>query len=133
MGIHPLPGYPCPNEKGGYDWIGDIDGQTSYNNTGTFNTSGQQINAADFGWGGFEIVDIPALSNDGINEVIIVFGATNAGGTMASPGAGNFAQAPTSAVLHWYTGIRGVGANPTEITNGTNLSSKFVRLRLSGV
>ena len=133
MAIRPLPGYPCPNEKGGYDWIGDVDGPASYNNTGTFNTSGQQINAIDFGFGGFEIVDIPALSSDGINEVLVVLGAAIAGttGLSPSPPAGQSAPAETTAVLHWYTAIRGVGSNPSEASNGTNLSAKSVRLRIT--
>ena len=135
MGIHPLPGYPCPNEKGGIDWIGDVDGPTSYNNTGTFGTSGQQINAADFGFGGFEIVDTPSLSSDGVNEVILVLGAATAGTTYLSPtqGAGDPALASPTCVLHWYTAIRGVGSNPTEVSNGTNLSTKSIRLRISAV
>ena len=135
MAIRPLAGYPCANEKGGYDWIGDIDGPTSYANTGTFNTSGQQLNALDLGLGGFELVDAPSLSSDGVNEVLAVLGATVAGATglSPSPGAGQSAPAVASVVLHWYTGIRGVGSNPSEITNGTNLSAKSVRLRISAV
>jgi hypothetical protein len=135
MGIHPLPGYPCPNEKGGYDWMGDVDGPTSYINTGTFNTSGQQLNAADFGFGGFEIVDAPALSSDGVNDITLVVGATTAGATQLSPspGAGQPGAAVASAVIHWYTAVRGVGSNPTEVTNGTNLSAKTVRLRIAAV
>jgi hypothetical protein len=133
MAIRPLPGYPCPNEKGGYDWIGDVDGPASYVNSGTFNTSGQQLNALDFGFGGFEIVDIPALSSDGINEVLVVLGATTAGATnlQPAPPAGQPAVTPTSCVLHWYTAIRGVGSNPSEVANGVNLSTKSVRLRIT--
>ena len=136
MALRPLPGYPCPNERGGYDWIGDIDGPASYNNTGTFGTSGQQINASDFGMGGFEVVDTPALSNDSVNEIIVCLGATIAGGTMGGPpaaGSGQPAIPPTSFVLHWYTGLRGVGSNPTEVSNATNLSTKYVRTRISFV
>src|SRR5579864_7201091 len=123
MSIRPLPGYPCPNEKGSYDWIGDVDGPASYVNTGTFGTSGQQLNAADFGMGGFEIVDIPALSSDAVNEVLVVLGATVAGATnlQPAPGAGQPALAAITAVLHWYTAIRGVGSNPSEVSNGKNL------------
>ena len=135
MAIRPLPGYPCPNEKGGYDWIGDIDGPASYINTGTFNTSGQQINALDFGFGGFEIVDAPALSSDGINEVLLVIGATTAGvtGLSPSPQVGQPAPAESSCVLHWFAGIRGIGGNPTEVANGVNLSAKSIRLRITAV
>lgn len=133
MAIHPLPGYPCPNEKGGYDWIGDVDGPTSYVNTGTFNTSGQQLNASDFGFGGFEIVDAPALSSDGINDIIVVHGATTGGVTSLSPSpaAGQPGQAVTTAVLHWYNAIRGIGTNPAEVSNAVNLSAKTVRIRLA--
>jgi hypothetical protein len=135
MAIRPLPGYPCPNEKGGYDWIGDIDGPASYTNTGTFNTSGQQVNAADLGLGGFEIVDTPSLSSDGVNEIVLVLGATTAGATnlQTAPPSGISAVTATSVVMHWYTALRGVGTNPAEVTNGTNLSSKSVRLRISAV
>lgn len=135
MGIRPLPGYPCPNEKGGYDWIGDVDGPTSYVNTGVFNTSGQQLNAIDFGFGGFEIVDAPALSSDGINDIVLVMGATVAGATQLSPSppAGSSGPAVANAVLHWYTAVRGVGSNPSEVANNTNLSAKTVRLRITGV
>jgi hypothetical protein len=135
MGLHPLPGYPCPNEKGGYDWVGDVDGPTSYVNSGTFGTSGQQLNAQDFGFGGFEIVDAPALSSDGVNDIVLVMGATTGGATALSPspGAGQSGPAVQTAVLHWFTAIRGVGANPTEVANATNLSAKMVRLRIAGV
>lgn len=134
MSLHPLPGYPCPNEKGGYDWIGDVDGPASYNNTGTFNTSGQQLNAADFGLGGFEIVDTPALSTDAVNEVVLVLGATIAGATnlQPEPGAGQSGVVAASVVMHWYTGLRGIGG-AVEVANAVNLSTKAVRLRISGV
>jgi len=136
MAIRPLPGYPCGNEKGGIDWIGDIDGPTSYNNTATFATSGQQLNAIDLGLGGFELVDAPSLSSDGLNEVLVVLGAAIAGttGLSPSPPAGQSAPAEPTCVLHWYTGIRGiVGSTPSEVANGTNLSAKSVRLRISAV
>ena len=134
MAIRPLPGYPCPNEKGGYDWIGDVDGPASYNNTGTYGTSGQQLNAIDFGFGGFEIVDAPAISSDGVNEVLLVIGATTAGATglSPSPAAGQSAPAEPSVVLHWYAGIRGIGS-PAEVANGVNLSTKSIRLRITAV
>jgi hypothetical protein len=134
VAIRPLPGYPCPNEKGGYDWIGDVDGPASYNNTGTFNTSGQQLNAIDFGLGGFEIVDTPALSSDGLNEIVLVLGATIAGATnlQPAPGAGQPANAPTTVVMHWYGGLRGIGG-AVEVANAVNLAGKSVRLRISAV
>lgn len=134
MGLRPLPGYPCPNEKGGYDWIGDVDGPASYNNTGTFNTSGQQLNASDFGLGGFEIVDTPSLSSDAVNEVVLVLGATIAGATnlQPAPPSGISAVAATTVVMHWYTGLRGIGG-AVEVANAVNLSSKSIRLRISAI
>jgi hypothetical protein len=135
MAIRPLPGYPCTTEKGGIEWVGDVDGLASYNNTGTFGTSGQQINASDFGFGGFENVATDALSSDTVNEVIVCLGATIAGATnlQPAPGAGQPGVVPTTAVLHWYTSIRGVGTNPTEVANGTNLNTKSIRLHILAV
>ena len=127
MAYRPLPGYPQPvGEK--YEWVGDIDGQASYNNTGTFATSGQQINAADFGFGGIEYVECDDLSLDGVNAVQVALGATTAGATNLStaPGSGQPANPATTAVLHWYT----TASSATEVSNTTNLSTKAVRLRI---
>lgn len=126
MAIRVLAGYPQPiGEK--YEIIVDIDGQTSYNNTGTFNTSGQQINASDLGFGGFESVETLAdTSSDGINGVAVVLGATTAGATNMQP-APQSSPGPvvTSCVIHWYTGP----SQATEVANLTNLSTKYIRLR----
>jgi hypothetical protein len=125
VAIRPLPGYPCPNEKGGYDWIGDVDGPVSYP------TNGQQLNAIDFGFGGFEIVDTPGLSSDGVNEIIVTLGATTAGAfnLQPAPPAGMSAVTATTVTLRWFTGI----ARTTEVVATTNLSSKSIRLRISAV
>lgn len=134
MAVRHLPGYPHPNEKGGYDDLLDIDGPASYNNTGTFGTSGQQINAADFGMGGFEFVGVDSISSDGVNEVMVVNGATIAGATNLNPapGSGQPGIVPNTAVLHWYAGIRGIGGI-AEVANAVNLSTKSVRIRISFV
>ena len=131
MAFRFLPGYPYPNEKGGYEIIVDLDGQASYNNTGTFNTSGQQINALDFGIGGFEDVGSDMLSSDGVNVVEIVLGATIAGATNLNPapGSGQPAIVPVTAVLHWFTNV----TRSAEVANAFNLSGKYVRLRIIAV
>jgi hypothetical protein len=125
-----LAGYIAPNDAGKYDLIVDIDGPASYNNTGTFNTSGQQINALDLGVGGFEAIGSDMMSSDGVNVVEIVLGATIAGVTSLQPApAAPPGPVVTTAVLHWYT-------NPTrstEVTNTTSLSGKYVRLRMVAV
>jgi len=93
-------------------WLVQVDhtGPASYNNTGTFATSGETLNATDLGFGGIVNVD-GMVSNDGVNFIGV-----------ASP-VGN--PAPLASVaLHWYT------MNGTEVTNATNLSTKTVRLQI---
>ena len=121
-----LAGYPCPNEKGGMDLIFDVIGPASYVNSGTFGTSGVQINAADLGMGGFEDVGSDMMSSDGVNVIEIVPGATIAGGTApTAPQAGQPGPVFKTFVMHWFTSpTRG-----TEVTNGTPLNTKYVRLR----
>jgi hypothetical protein len=133
MANRPLAGYVAPNDAGKYDLLVDHDGPASYNNTGTFGTSGDQINASDFGLGGFEDIGADTLTSDNVNEVVVALGATTAGANNLSPTL----PAPpgpvaVTAVLHWYTGIRGIGGT-TEVTNATNLSTKFIRLRIVAV
>jgi hypothetical protein len=131
MAFRFLPGYPCPNEKGGIDMLVDLDGPASYIKGGSFSTSGQQINAADLGVGGFEDIGSDQMSSDGANVIEVVLGATIAGATNLNPAppAGQPAIVATTAVLHWFTDpTRG-----TEVTNGTNLSGKSVRLRIVAV
>jgi hypothetical protein len=125
-----LAGYPQPvGEK--YEMYVDIDGPTSYLNSAVFSTSGQQINAADFGFGGFESVELVSdASSDGVNSATVVLGATTAGATNLSP----IPSAPpgpvvSSAVIHWYTTINGT----TEVANATNLSAKYFRFRIRAV
>lgn len=123
-----LAGYPAPNDAAKIDIIVDHDGPVSYVNSGSFVTSGDQIFASDFGVGGFEDVGSDMMSNDGVNVVEVVLGQNIALGTfMGSPG-GIQQPGPISplAVLHWFTSpTRG-----TEVTNGTPLNTKFVRLRI---
>jgi hypothetical protein len=129
MAVRILAGYP--NYVGDkIEIIADLDGPASYNNTSTFATSGQQINASDFGIGGFEYVEVDGLSSDGVNAVELVLGATIAG-------ANNLQPAPTtspgpavqSAVIHWYT----TPSSATEVTNATSLSGKYIRIHIRGV
>ena len=129
--MRPLAGYPAPNDVGKIDFIVDIDGPASYLKGASFALSGQQINASDFGLGGFEDVGSDMMSSDGVNVVEVVLGATTAGATNLNPapGPGFSGIVPTTAVLHWFTdATRG-----TEVTNGTNLSTKYVRLRIVAV
>lgn len=127
MAFRFLPGYPYPNEKGGIEIIFDLDGPASYNNTGVFNTSGQQLNASDLGIGGFEDIGSDMLSSDGVNVVEVVLGATTAGATnlQPAPGSGQPAIVPVTAVLHWFTNV----TRSAEVANTTNLSTKYIRLR----
>ena len=130
MGIRVLAGYPQQvGEK--IEAIVDIDGPSSYGNTGTFATSGQQINASDFGLGGFEMIGTDNLSADGVNAVQIVLGATVAGtkDIATAPPAGSPGDVAKTAVIHWYT----TPASSAEVANGTNLSGKYVRLQIRGV
>ena len=134
MPYRPLAGYPAPNDVGKIDFVVDVDGPASYNNTGTFNTSGQQINAIDFGLGGFEDVGADVISSDSVNEVVVALGATIAGATNLNPAppVGLSGIVPTTAVLHWYTGIRGIGGT-VEVANAVPLNGKYIRLRIVGV
>jgi hypothetical protein len=126
MAIRPVAGYPL--QVGDKYWhVFDIDGPASYVNSGTFNTSGQQINIADLGFGGFDYVEIDGLSSDGVNGFSVVLGATVAGALALTPtpGAGQSGPAFTTFVLHWYT----TASNATEVSNATNLSTKSARIR----
>lgn len=133
MAFRILAGYVAPNDSNKYELLVDLDGPASYVNTGTFNTSGQQINASDLGLGGFEVVGADVISSDSQNEVVIALGATVAGATNLAPTpAAPPGPVVTTAVLHWYTGLRGIGG-AVEVANGTNLSGKYIRLRIVGV
>lgn len=112
-----LPGYETvmANKK---VVIVDHTGQTSYNNTGTFATSGETILASDFGLGGFDYIQADMISNDGLNYAQIVPTTAGAVGGVAVP----------SAVLHWY-----VLATNAEVANAQNMSTKCIRLFIIGV
>jgi hypothetical protein len=124
-----LAGYSQPvGEK--IEIVFDHDGPTSYVNSGTFATSGDQINASDFGLGGIEYVEVDNLSSDGVNAVQIVLGATIAGATNLQPApATSPGPVAVTAVIHWYTSP----SSGTEVANGVNLSGKYIRLRIRGV
>jgi hypothetical protein len=94
----------------------DHDGPASYNNTGTFNTSGDIINASDLGLGGFEDVNSDGVSSDGLNYAFVEY---------RNGGSGN---AIPFVVVHWF-----VLATNVEVANAQNLSTKSLRLRLRGV
>lgn len=126
-----LASYPAPNDVGKYDIIVDHDGPASYVNTGTFNTSGEQINAADFGVGGWEDIGCDMLSSDAVNEVVVAPGATVAGATnlQPAPQAGQPGGIFFTAVLHWFT----VANRAAEVANAVNLSGKYIRIRMVAV
>jgi hypothetical protein len=126
MAYRPLAGYP--QQVGAkYEMVVDIDGPASYVNTGTFNTSGQQVNVSDLGFGGIEYAEVDSLSSDGVNAVQLVLGATTAAATNLQPAPTNPpGPAVTSLVIHWYT----TPASATEVSNATVLSGKFIRLHL---
>jgi hypothetical protein len=129
MAVRILAGYP--QQVGAkIELVVDIDGPASYGNTSTFATSGQQINASDFGIGGFEYIECDGLSSDGANAVQVALGATVAGASTLQP-APTTSPGPcvTSAVLHWYT----TASSATESTNATNLAGKYIRVRIRGV
>lgn len=119
-GYRNLDGYPT-YVGGKLETIVDLDGPASYNNTGVFATSGQVINASDFGWGGFEIVDAQSLSSDGLNWVQIQL-----------PGQSQTGEAKGNAVptarIHWL-----VQTTNAEVANAVNLSAKSIRLQIRGV
>lgn len=125
-----LAGYVAPNDSNKYEMLVDHDGPASYVNTGTFNTSGEQINASDFGLGGFEDIGSDMLSSDGVNVCEVVLGATIAGATNMQPapaaGPGGVFQ---TAVIHWFTGV----TRQTEVANAVNLAGKYIRLRIVAV
>lgn len=129
MANRPLAGYPMPTGDK-YDHVVDHDGPASYVGSGGFSVQGEQINAADFGLGGFEYIECDDVSSDGLNYLQIVLGATIAGATnlQPAPSAQQPGAAVQTAVLHWY-----VLATNTEVANAVNLSGKYVRLRIRGV
>jgi hypothetical protein len=101
--------------------IFDRDGPASYVNTGTFGTSGDAFSVLDIGMGGIEDLGADMMSSDGVNVVEVVLGQNVAAGTFTQ----SKGIPAVVASIHWFTSpTRG-----TEVINGTNLSSKFIRLR----
>lgn len=110
-----LPGYLQPVGAKLESFV-DHSGPVSYNNTGTFLTSGETINAHDYGLGGFEMIIPQGLSGDGLYTAQIEL--------VAQSGKSG---ASASAVIHWFT------ANSTEVANATDLHASFIRLLIRGV
>ena len=110
-----LPGYL--NQVGEkMEFIKDLKGPTSYNNTGTFSTSGQTINASDDNFGGLEAVIPCGLSFDGLYYAVVLL-------------IGTPTDAPAaSATIHWF-----VQATGLEVANATNLSTSRMRLYIRAV
>jgi hypothetical protein len=115
-----IPGYTQP-VGAKYELIVDHDGPASYNNTGTFATSGEVLNASDFGFGGFETVDPQGLSSDGLNYVWIQL-------PNQSTSADNIGNAVPTCRIHWY-----VAATNAEVANTVNLAGKSIRLQIRAV
>jgi hypothetical protein len=114
-----LPGYM--NQVGAkLEIIVDHDGPAAYNNTGVALTSGETINASDFGIGGFEVVQCDSLSSDGLNECLVTLVGQSTGGPMGN--------AVTQATIRWF-----VVSTGSEVSNGVVLSGKAIRLQIRGV
>ena len=112
-----LDGYSMPiGDK--IEIIVDHDGPASYVGGAA---GGETINASDFGLGGFELVQVDALSNDGLNSVYVTLNSQ-------STSNANKANAVTSATLRWF-----VVATAAEVANGVALNTKSVRLQIRGV
>lgn len=115
-----LPGYM--NQVGAkLEVIVDHDGPASYANGGTPSTSGEVINASDFGLGGFELVQCDHLSQDGLNDVFAQLVNQSAPGD-------TIGNAVPTARLRWF--VTSTGA---EVANAVNLSTKSIRLQIRGV
>lgn len=116
-----MPGYVMPIADK-YEIICDVDGPASYLNSGAVNnTSGQPINASDFGIGGFELVDAQSLSSDELNTFLIWL-------PNQSTSSDNIGNALPTARVYWF--VQSTGA---QVANAVNLSTKSVRLQIRGV
>jgi hypothetical protein len=110
-----LPGYDQP-VGAKIEFMKDLKGPASYNNTGTFSTSGQTIYASDDNLGGFEFIAAMGLSDDGLHTVLILL-----------PGTPTDQPVP-SATVHWF-----VQATGAEVANAVNLSTVRIRLWIRAV
>ena len=110
-----LPGY-LTQLGNKLEMLFDHDGPVSYVNTGTFNTSGDIVNASDLGIGGIESLNVDGISSDGLNYAYIEY--RNGGNGNAIP----------LVAIHWF-----VLATNVEVANAVNLSTKSLRLQLRGV
>lgn len=109
VGNPALSGYPQPvGEK--YEKVFDHQGPASYNNTGTFATSGETITAISLGFGGLDTLGASGLSASGLYTAMVFL--VNAGN----------ANAVKSAVIHWF-----VQATGAEVANAVNLSGEVIR------
>lgn len=114
-----LPGY-VTSLGAKYEIIVDHDGPASYNNTGTGLTSGETINASDFGLGGIELIQADSISSDGVNTVYPTIINQSTSGPQGN--------AVPTATLRWF-----VTATGAEVANAVNLSGKSIRLQIRGV
>lgn len=108
-----LPGYTSDRLSNKKVIVVDIDGPASYNNTGTYATSGQVLTAAELGVGGIDTI-LPSQSSNGLNEIAVSF--TAKGG------------AQPSVAIHWIVTATGV-----EVANAVNLSATFIRVLVIAV
>ena len=120
-----IAGYPQPwGTK--YRQMVDRYGPASYANVGTSAGKGDVMNAADYGFGGFD-------------EVEGKFGSYSASGNYIAvvtiPGANTNAlgSAQQSASIQYFTTSAAFGAKSTEVTNGTNLSAEVFRWAMTCV
>lgn len=104
-----LPGYPQPvGEK--YEKVFDHQGPASYNNTGTFSTSGETLTAISLAFGGFDTLGANGLSASGLYTCLVQL--VNSGNANAVP----------SARIYWF--VQSTGA---QVANAVNLSGEVVR------
>ena len=111
VGNKALPGYPQPTGAK-IQVVFDHCGPASYNNTGTYATSGETLlaNGGGLNFGGFDFVRAMD-SSDGLYFAVIV------------PNLGGDANSMKSVVIHWF--VRSTGA---EVANGVNLSGSAIRI-----
>lgn len=83
--------------------------------------NGELINASDFGLGGFENIDCPMASSDGLTSAIVSL----VGQSTSAAIKGN---AVTQARIRYF-----VIATGSEVANNTDLSAKSFRLQIRGV
>lgn len=96
-----------------YMVIFDHAGPASYNNTGTYATSGGTItaNTSGLNLGGFDALIATSDSQDGLYYAVLI------------PTSGGNGNAIVSYAIHWF-----VRATNVEVANATNISTSYIRM-----